>query len=159
MGVLSKFKNKQKIIDDNKDLKIDESDDTKGKLDVSTITKKPRKKRRTRKSKDIESSIPEIDNPSTWIREVVNIARKGIRDIPKGFNDLHDENIGRFSFNLGAVFTNYISFRLFLVEKLANYYNDTEKALRDINKHFKGIDKDFIDSIVEVINEWWKNRK
>jgi len=140
MGILSKMRSRK-------------TGEVKAKEEKKTETKK------TGSRGDYSDVIPEVKDVKSWINEVKKMAEKGVREL----DEYYDKIVGKskdasFMLNLGVVAANYLSFRYEAYRKLAEYYGDTGRAIKELDKVLKDVDARFMDGLVGVIRRWLKSR-
>lgn len=146
MGILSKMKSRR-----IKEVKQDEPE----------VEYKP-KKTVSKKKKDETSieDLPEITNVKDWLKEITKMAKDGLNEIDEHYNELAGKakDISNVVLNLGIVMSNYLSFKYNVYAKLAEYYNDYDKAFKEVDKALESIDREFTSKLVGVIRRWMKEK-
>ena len=134
MGILSKMKERKTRSVENKKEAVD------------------RKKKKTEAGEE----IPEITDAGKWLREIRNMAEKGVDEIDEFYDKIvgKSKSVSDFVLNLGVISANYLSFRYEVYSKLAEHYGDTKKAIKDVDKALKDVDREFIDKLIEVVRKW-----
>lgn len=146
MGILSKMKSRKV-----KEVKDDEP----------KVEEKPKKTTSMGKREEINAEdLPEITNVKDWIKEITRMARDGLSEIDEHYNELAGKakDISNVVLNLGIVMSNYLSFRYNVYAKLAEYYNDYDKAFKEVDKALESIDREFTSKLVGVIRRWMKEK-
>ena len=146
MGILSKMKSRR-----IKEVKQDEPE-----------VEYKQKKTVSKKKKDETSieDLPEITNVEDWLKEITKMAKDGLDEIDEHYNELAGKakDISNVVLNLGIVMSNYLSFRYNVYAKLAEYYNDYDKAFNEADKAIESIDREFTSKLVGVIRRWMKEK-
>jgi len=134
MGILSKMKERKTRSVESKKEAVD------------------RKKKKTEAGEE----IPEITDAGKWLREIRNMAEKGVDEIDEFYDKIvgKSKSVSDFVLNLGVISANYLSFRYEVYSKLADHYGDTKKAIKDVDKALKDVDIEFIDKLIEVVRKW-----
>ena len=122
------------------------------------IVEKSKKSEKTQKveKKETAAELPELKEPKKWLDEVKKMAKEGVDEIDESYDTIVGKNrdISEFVLNLGVIAANYLSFRSDVYYKLSEYYGDSRKAIKEVDKALKSIDEEFIDRLIGVIRRW-----
>jgi len=146
MGILSKLRKRREVAEARKEVK----------KEARKEVKKEARKGVEEKKTTTSDVLPEIDNVGEWLNEIKKMAAEGVNEIDRFYNDIvgKSKSISDFILNLGVISANYLSFRYEVYAKLAEYYGDVNKAIREVDKALEDIDDKFIDELVGVIRKW-----
>jgi hypothetical protein len=145
MGILSKMKSRR--------IKEVKQDEPEVEYKQKTVSKK-------KKDETSIEDLPEITNVEDWLKEITKMAKDGLDEIDEHYNELAGKakDISNVVLNLGIVMSNYLSFRYNVYAKLAEYYNDYDKAFNEADKAIESIDREFTSKLVGVIRRWMKEK-
>jgi len=156
VGILSKIREKRMQ---------DSTDEKQIELKRSRKKRKSKRKLKTDKvgvsvdasDKEKEEVLPDIDDVGKWLDKIRSMAKDGLKELDKYYDNIvGDEKDTGFILNLAIVMSNYLSFRYEAYSKLAEYYGNVSKAIKEVDKVMSDIDSEFMDKAIGVIRRWMK---